>query len=527
MTEPITYLAFCEKIGVELTRAQRVIGAVSYDGAEPSWLTGKDWMVGQQVYGPISEVPAKARRVALNLCGGRGGKSFALTALRLLHLSLTVPLDRLAAGEIASALIVAPDMKLARQTFRFALGAAQHPSIANHIVGRPTKESFILEREHGRRVTVECLAATRGGSAVRARNYVGAGLDEFAFFRNEDFQVNDGDIYRAVTPRVLPGGQTMICSTAWARMGMMYDLFRDNWGKPETCLALKAPTVLLNPSKREDVALERKRDAANAEREFDCVFMDSSGVTFFSHDAIEAAIDESLPERMKPPPGCEVMIGADLGFRRDSSAIVAVYKLHDGTYVVAEILEMRPAPGRPLRPSEVVGTFALFCKRHECTWLMADGHYRETLEEELAKEKLSYVEAPTGAEGKATCHMHAKNILHSGKLRIPKNARLIGQMKSLIGRPTVAGGVSLQSPRSSIGGHGDILSALVLAVSQRAGQKSAEGLPERKITVEEAIRKQTDAAWAKHERRRLDALADQAEAEEMAFGTVDEGNPWG
>jgi len=143
---------------------------------------------------------------------------------------------------------------------------------------------------------------------------------------------------------------------------------------------------------------------------------------------------------------------------------------------------------------------------------MADAHYRETLDEELAKEKLSYVPAPGGAEGKAECYMRAKTLIYQGRLRLPNNRRLLEQLKQTIGKPTSGGGLSLSSPRASTGGHGDLVSALVLAVSQRAGQIVVPEAP-NVLTREEAIRKQTNAAWEKYEQRRADEIADQNDLE--------------
>jgi hypothetical protein len=318
---------------------------------------------------------------------------------------------------------------------------------------------------------------------------------------------------------------------------MMYEFFTKNFGKPGTCIAARAPTILLNPAKAEEVAIERERDPVNAEREFDCQFMDASSAVFFSHDAIMSSVDPNLALPLKPPPGSEILIGADLGFRRDSSALVVVYKLHDGSYTVAEILEMRPKPGSPLKPSDVIKEFATVAKRHQCTWIVGDHHYVDVFSEELAKFGLSYVTAPAGAEGKAECHMTAKALLQSGKVRLPDHGRLLDQMKSLVGRPTAGGGLSLQSPRTSLGGHGDILSAWVLAISQKGGQKSLEGLPEKKITYEEAIQRQTALVWERYENRRMEALSAQQEAEgPLAYASDPQGNmnyyrqgndPWG
>lgn len=556
----LTYLAFCTSIGVKLTRAQTVIAGIEYDGIEPEeLLVPRDRELAREIFGDVDRFPPGVRRVALNLCGARGGKSYVLIALRLVHLALTVPLDgqlggkKLAPNEIASALIVAPDISLAMQTYRFAVGAVEHPLIRDRLIGKPTKKSFMLARENGHRVVVECLPASVGGSSLRARNYVGAGFDEFAFFHDGDFKVNDADIFQAVMPRILPGGQGVICSTPWARKGLMYELHRENWAHPKTLIASTATTVMMNPAKRDEIAMERLRDEENCKREFECVFMDSAGVMFFSHDAIDRSVRDTVAMGLKwpipfldgsgkpgPPPGSEIMIGADLGFRRDSSAIVAVYKLHTGEFVVADVLELKPHPGIPLKPSEVIEAFAAFCKKHQASWLMADQHYVDSLSEELAKQGLSVVPAPTGAAGKAESHVHARTILNSQKFRInPQEKRLIQQMRDIVSRPTAGGGITLQVPRTATGGHGDVLSALVLALSQRAGQRARDLLPEKPITIEEAIKKQTAEVWRRYETKRLDALAEVVEAEHDRGETMaqqlnpfwtnpeDDRNPWG
>ena len=155
----LTYLAFCTAIGVKLTRAQTVIAGIEYDGIEPEeLLVPRDRELAREIFGDVDRFPPGVRRVALNLCGARGGKSYVLIALRLVHLALTVPLDgqlggkKLAPNEIASALIVAPDIPLAMQTYRFAVGAAEHPLIRDRLIGKPTKKSFMLARENGHRV---------------------------------------------------------------------------------------------------------------------------------------------------------------------------------------------------------------------------------------------------------------------------------------------------------------------------------------------------------------------------------------
>ena len=118
-------------------------------------------------------------------------------------------------------------------------------------------------------MSVECLPATRGGSALRGRSLVSAVLDECAFFRDEQFAVNDTDLFKATAPRVLPGGLVVIASTPWAETGLLFDEFSRNYGAPVTALACHAPTTLMrsdDPRILSMVAREVERDPITAER---------------------------------------------------------------------------------------------------------------------------------------------------------------------------------------------------------------------------------------------------------------------
>ena len=87
-----------------------------------------------------------------------------------------------------------------------------------------------------------------------------------------------------------------MASTPWAKSGLLYELYRDNWGKPQTALVAHAPTLLMNPCEMTEsiVKRETQRDAENALREFGALFMDSGSSDFFPTDVIEACIDDAI-----------------------------------------------------------------------------------------------------------------------------------------------------------------------------------------------------------------------------------------
>ena len=466
------YVPFLSRVlRVTPTPAQRVFCLVAYDGVEPGALDGEERDLARKLFGDVDAIPPEGRHVIAAVCGARGGKSYLFCGLRLLHLALTVDLSTLAPGEQASALIVAPDLRLARQTLRYALGAAKgNREIAKRITGE-SSDGFTLAREGGRVVAIECLPATRGGSALRGRSLVGAVLDESAFFRDEDYAVNDGELFKAVAPRILPGGQTILASTPWAEgQGLLYDLFQANFGAPRTALAAHAPTLLLRDDERTRaiVERERERDPDNAAREFDAVFMSAGSGLFFDPTAIDAAIDSSLRIPLPHAPGDATTAGADFGFRSDSSAL-AVTRFDGELYRLADLVELRPARGRPLAPSAVVASFADTTRRYGVPAVIADRHYEEAIREHLATHGLRLTPAPDGLRGKIETYTRARALLHEGRVRLPEHPRLVAQLKAIVSRPTPGGGLTISSPRRAGGGHGDLVSALVLALAALPG----------------------------------------------------------
>lgn len=479
---PIAFTRFCaEVVRVKLTPGQRVLCLVAYDGLDPKDLEGEDRELARQIFGDVEVIPPEARAVIVAVVGARGGKSYILCGLRLLHLALTVPLTSLAPGEIASGLVVAPDLRLARQCLRYALGAAKKtPSVAA-LIRSEAADSFVLERPDGS-VALEALPATRGGSALRGRSLVGAVLDEAAFFRDEDYSVNDAEVFKAVAPRVMPEGQVIIGSTPWAEgLGLLYDLFNENHGAPKTALAAHAPTLLLRNDARTRVMVERERerDPDNASREFDGVFMSAGAGLFFDPSAIDAAIDRASSLPLLHNPACIVAVGADFGFRSDASALVAA-RLEDDKCRVADVVELRPKRGAPLVPSEVVASFADVAKRYGSVAVIADRHYEEAIREHLGTHHLRLVPAPDGLAGKLETYTRTRALIHEGRVRLPNHPRLIAQLKAITSKATPGGGLTISSPRRG-GAHGDLVSALVLALAALPSATSAPWMRDRMV----------------------------------------------
>jgi hypothetical protein len=162
-----------------------------------------------------------------------------------------------------------------------------------------------------------------------------------------------------------------------------------------------------------------------------------------------------------------VGVGADFGFSSDSSAAAAVCR-DDDLYFATDLVELVPGK-RALVPSETVRRIATMAVHWGAREVMADRHYQESIREHLQRERLDLSNAPDGASGKAETYQFARTVIHSGKLKVgagPLADRLVQQLIEVRSRRTAGGAISLSSPRWRSGGHGDLVSALVLAIWQ-------------------------------------------------------------
>jgi hypothetical protein len=509
--------------------------AAIYDASEGRAVTTIDEAQALAHFGcSLGDLPSKPPRTICGRTGGRGGKTSRLVAVKALHAAWTTPLPTLGVGEYASALIVAPDMRLARQALSFASGYAQQsPVLRGALVQDPRKDDIEIRRPDGKLVRIEILPATAKGTATRARTLVFAAMDEAEFFFDADSGVvNDEDVYRSVLQRLVPGGQAWLVSTPWiAHTGLLEKMLDKDFGRHEHALCFVGGTRALNPTWDPGGEIERdlrEQDPIAAQREIDGIPSGGTASSFFEPESIEAAIDDSLVIPRRPLPGEQVTAGGDMGFTNDAAAIAAVHR-DARLYRVADLLELRPIDGQPLKPSETVRTFAQRLRQNhpQLEHLVADGHYRETVAEFMAEEEIGFQLCPQGAEGVATTYMRARQLFREKIVRIPRHARLIAQLLAIRWRPNPGGTISIVKPRTKAkpgepsGGHCDLADAAVLALWEASGLEVEA--PPPAIGSKEYYQAQADEAWARvEEGLQKKASGDWWEAPGAAGGILDD-----
>lgn len=498
---PARFVEFAERwCGIEWEKypAQRLVAGCVYDGEPVPDTELARLLFGPGVTGVLDET---LRSTLVAACGRRSGKTYTLVSLRLLHLMLVCDLSMIRPGQRPVALVIAPNKKLRQEAVNYALGAARaHDAMSRMLIlPKGTSEDsapseFAMRRPDGAIVTFEGGVATEGGYGGRGRALVALALDESAFFRDKSAVVNDEDILKAAKVAVLPGGQVIVASSTWAKRGVLWEEFSANYGHPIRGVAVRAPTTVMNPAEwiAKLVARERTKDPDAARYEYDAEFLDGGTALFFDAALIAACTDPSLDGGRMPKPGEMVRAGADAGFRSDSSAL-AVAHLAGAMILIGELLEMRPEPGKPLVPSEVVRTFRDRCHAHGASYLTADGHYREAIVEHLGT--IGFADAPAAPH---EAFVRCRTLMREGRVRFPPNERLLRQLREVEARPLPGGGMAIHMPRWRTGGHGDLAQALVLAVSSFGGEPIAApapswGSPEWEAAEQEKRRRELEA----------------------------------
>lgn len=466
-----------------MTVGQSAVAKVAYDGVNPCDLVGEEREMARRIFGEVDVVPDNAREVAVHVCGRRGGKSYILEALPLVHAMFKVPLFRVAPGQIPIALVISPNDELRQEVTNYAYGAIRsHEGLRECLMvargqeNAPIVGQFMIRRPTGELVGFRGGVATKGGYGGRGKSLVGVALDEAAFFRGDTNVVNDNEIFAACIPGLLPGAICTIGTTPWAQAGLVWDLFVENHGHPKSAIVSHAPTQLLRPELAEEVEQERTKDPDRTSRERDAVFMGFGTTQFFSDAEIERFFSKDVAYPLPSLPGYEVRAAADLGFRSDSSALAVASKPPgDECSYIALLKERSPKPGQPLVPSHTCTEFAADAVGLGADYVMADGHYLESLRENAMT--LSVVPAPASpGEVYVACRTLIRDNLfkaaHPDTLAGDERTmmlRLKAQMKDVQGTPVPGGAMSIKLPKWRTGGHCDVLSAVVLVGYQMGG----------------------------------------------------------
>lgn len=464
----ISFHDFCEKVlHIKLTDGQQVLARCAFGDEQPEDLPEPLRSLAYSIFGGVERFPKEARAdVTLTL--GRGSGKTTLSAAYALYKVLTADVSAAKHGHIPVFPLLSFDRDMASVALGVVRGFVDEAGVSK-LVEKDRDDEIVIRRPDGYRVGIKVFAPSKSGKTIRGRPIISYLIDEAQFLNpSEDgrYMVNDRDIVRALTPRLLPGGKGVFISTPWPTPTptVMRELHDQNYGSPSTAVSALATTLQMRGDDehvREIVRREFERDPEGARRELECDDTGTAAGSFFDPGAVNSSVSQQFPIPRNKLWSCA--IGVDLAFRRDSTAIVVVQ--WDGAkYVTSYVEELVPGRDQPLKPSEVFERIRKVCDMYSCGFVIADGHYREALHEHLSQHRVSIVSAPDGVLGKEEAYVRARAVLHQGQATLPPMDRFAWQLKTISARPTAGGHISIKAPRKAGSGHGDLVSAWVNAL---------------------------------------------------------------
>jgi hypothetical protein len=480
MPKVIQFHEFCDNVlKLKLEPGQRVIAKVAFGNYDPCDLEGEEKELALTLFGGVERVPPSVKKYVLMRLGRGSGKTTLCSAFAV-YTCLTFDCSKAGPGSVPYAMIIAPDKATAKISVRMCRELIRGVPAIERLVVKDQDQVIQLRRPDGRMVQIECFAAQTKGSNVRSRDVMVFIFDEAEFFTSNggeqaerEYAVNDKEIFNSITPRLMQGGRGLLISTPWPVETLMGTWFEEQWAKCTNCVCIKAPTNvvrILTPHLQDIIDTELARDADNARREFFCELDGITSGDFFDVEVLKKQLDPSYTEFPGYNPKWPVAIGCDLGFTRDSSAIAVVQ--YDGkNYRTVYLEELKPKPGKPLKPGDVIEHFAKIAHEYGGGGVVADAYYREALKEHLQKHGLVVYHAPEGVRGKADTYHRTRAVVHQGLHTMPDlpiARRMVQQAKLIVSKSSAGGTTTIKVPRKVGMGHGDLVSAWCLAVHKLA-----------------------------------------------------------
>ena len=387
-------------------------------------------------------LPTQQAREAHLIVGRRGGKSF-ICALIGVFLA-TFRTYRLTPGERGMVMLLAADRRQARVLFRYVKAFIEGVAMLRQMVVNVTADAIELNNS----ITIEIHTASF--RSVRGYTVVAALCDEIAFWRSDDSANPDTEILAALRPAMatIPDALILCFSTPYARRGVLWNAYRQHFGKGGDVLVWQAPTRAMNPTVSQNIidsAFEEDPIAAAAE--YGAEFR-SDVEAFITQEAVDACI---VPGRFELPPvaGTQYIAFVDPSGGSQDSMTLGIAHGESERAVLDLVRERKP----PFSPEAVVTEFAEDLKRYGLREVVGDRYGGEWPRERFLTHGINY---KLSDETKSQIYQAALPLLNSRRVELLDIKTLRSQLVGLERRTSRGGRDSIDHRP---GGRDDVANA--------------------------------------------------------------------
>ena len=400
--------------------------------------------------------PAKRVRELWVIAGRRSAKTntAALIAVYLATIGAETDglLNKLKPGERGVVSLIAVDREQAKVLFNYITGVFESCSILSSMVSKKNTETIDLTN----RVSIE--VHTNSFKAVRGRTLISAIFDECAFYRDEKSATPDTELYRAIVPGLATtGGMLIGISSPYAKRGLLYDKWKQHYGKENDVLVVQGATRTFNPTISQAIIDEAiADDPGGAQSEWLGLFRDDVS-DFLQRDIVEAAGRGNYLEL--PPNNSEIYFAfVDPAGGGSDEFTLSIGHKEKGKTVIDLVR------GRRGTPAAIVKEYAEVMRGYHISKATSDKYAGQWPVTEFLKHGITVDQS---AKPKSQLYGDALSIFNSEQVEIPPDDILFTQLCSLERRTSRSGADSIDHPP---GGHDDRANAVCGLLSLTNGK---------------------------------------------------------
>ena len=394
--------------------------------------------------------------------GRRGGKDSIASAIATYAAVVVDWVPYLRPGERAVIICLAVDRNQAQIVFSYIKAFFELVELLKPLVHRLTGDT--IELKNGVDITV----ATCSYRAIRGKTIALAVLDEVAFWRDEggSYVNPDVEVYSALVPALATlrkaGAMIVGISSVYRKAGLLYNKWRENYGRPGDIVVIRAPSITFNPTLDQvdidaDIALDPQRGEAEWLSEWRSDLAD-----YVDRQVVEALV---MQNRHEIPPRADTgylgFVDVSGGSADSYTAAVAHRDEKSGVGVLDALREIRP----PFSPEAATAEHAAFFKSYNLSRIVGDKYAAQWPVEAFQKHGIAY---EPSERSKSEIYVEILASLNAHKVELLDNPRLIAQLCGLERR--VVRGTGREVVDHGIGRHDDVVNAamgaLLLAVSE-------------------------------------------------------------
>jgi hypothetical protein len=327
--------------------------------------------------------------------------------------------QHLSRGERAFIVVVATSLRQTRVVYNYILGKLKGSASLSRMIERET----LQEIELSNKVTIAVYPAT--DFSIRGLSVACVIMDELAFFKHEGKSI-DKEVIDSIRPAMIqfPHSKLIKISTPSKQSGVLYQDFKDHYGKHDEVSVWRSETIFMNPTiSKNFIERELRKDAAHARSEYLAEFKEGLS-DFLPIEALDAVIADGQYE-LPFISGLRYFGFCDPSGGRGDDMTLSIAAREDSGRVTQVAVRIKHSP---FNPKEAVKEFAQTLKAYGLFSVEGDRYSAEWVRSAFQSEGIMY---QNSALTKSELYLNFLPIIMQGSVTLLDHKEQMTQLRQL------------------------------------------------------------------------------------------------